>query len=258
MRHLFLPAEQIAGDTARILGADHLHLARVLRARPGESVILLDNAGNAYRATLVSVDKTETVARIEGQEATQPEPCVEITVAQALGKGDKFEQVLQHGTEVGTSAFLAVRAERSVVDIPAGRVAERVARWRQIAKGAAEQSGRTRIASVSVPLTSAEMLRHAADHAIPALLLHTTPDATPLHTALSRRERPQRLLIAVGPEGGWSPAEVLAARASNVEVVTLGTRVLRTETAALVAVSQILYHYESLVLTEEPIPGMER
>src|SRR5690242_17508788 len=125
---LFLPANQISGDTATILGSDHLHLTRVLRARQGESVLLLDNAGNAFQAVLVTIGKTETRAHIEARVDAPPEPPVHLTVAQALGKGDKFEQVVQHGTEVGASAFVPVRAERCVADVPAARVAERVAR----------------------------------------------------------------------------------------------------------------------------------
>src|SRR5262245_17765384 len=148
MHRLFLSPEQFSGDTARIAGSDHLHLARVLRVRIGDALVLLDNAGNAFHAVVTAVEKTETNARIEDRAEMPPEPPVFLIVAQALGKGDKFETVIQHGTEAGANAFVPVRAERSVVDIPANRIADRVARWRQIAKGAAEQSGRARIAGV--------------------------------------------------------------------------------------------------------------
>jgi 16S rRNA (uracil1498-N3)-methyltransferase len=133
MIRLFLSPEQFTEDRAHIVGNDHQHLARVLRVRPGETVFLLDNAGNMFRAEVETVEKAETIARICERTEPPPEPPVFLTVAQALGKGDKFEQVLQHGTEAGASAFLPVRAERSVVDIPASRVVERVARWRQFA-----------------------------------------------------------------------------------------------------------------------------
>jgi hypothetical protein len=93
MHRLFLPPEQFSDETAIIVGSDHLHLTRVLRARAGESVLLLDNRGNAFQAALVTIGKTETTARIEGRVELPPEPPVAITVAQALGKGDKFEQV---------------------------------------------------------------------------------------------------------------------------------------------------------------------
>ncbi len=242
---LFVPPDQISGEVVRILGPDHLHLARVLRARPGDSLLVLDNAGNAFLAVLVTIGKAETMARIESDAALPPEPPVFVTVAQALGKADKFEQVVQHGTEAGASAFLPLRAERCVVDLPPERVVERCARWQLIAKGAAEQSGRARIPEVAGPLRFAELLRRVTAESLPAFLLH--PEGIPLPVALrDLSEPPTRLLLAVGPEGGWSPAEVSAAQAANLTPVALGPRILRTETAALVALSQILYQFEAL------------
>jgi 16S rRNA (uracil1498-N3)-methyltransferase len=244
MQRLFLPPEQFSGDMALISGPDHVHLARVLRCRPGDPVVLLDNAGNAFQAALVTIGKTETTARLEARLEPPPEPPVFIAVAQAFGKGDRFAQVLQHGTEVGASAFLPVRAERCVVDVPAAKMADRRARWSQIAKGAAEQSGRARIPDVSLPIPFAELLRTATETDTLLLFLHPDASAMPLRTALrSLPEPPKRLILAVGPEGGWSPAEVSAARTANRECIALGAHVLRTETAALVAISQILYEY---------------
>lgn len=243
MTRLFLPATQFAGDTARILGSDHLHLTRVLRAHVGEVVILLDNTGNAFRAVLVSIGKDETLARLEERFAMPPDPAVHITVAQALGKGDKFEQVIQHGTEVGAQAFLPILAERCVVTIPPNKASERLARWQQIAKGASEQCGRARMTEVFPPRTSREAFQ--AQWEAEVLLLHPDSASEPLRSVLQRLTRPERLLLFVGPEGGWSPAEVSAAQAANVLPVSLGSRVLRTETAALVAISQILYQWET-------------
>jgi 16S rRNA (uracil1498-N3)-methyltransferase len=245
MIRLFIAPEQITGDIACIRDNDHLHLTRVLRARPGETVVLLDGRGNAFQARLVSVEKQVTTALIEAVVAMPPEPPLFLTVGQALGKGDKFEQVIQHGTEAGASAFVPIRAERSVVDIPAAKVADRVTRWRQIAKGAAEQSGRSRIADVAAPQTVQESLRAAANDT-QALLLHTDGQTVGLRKTLEALgpTPPARLLLLVGPEGGWSPAEVAQARAGGALPVGLGPRILRTETAALVAISQILYSLE--------------
>ena len=242
MQHLFIPAEQFSGESARICGADHLHLARVLRARPGDSLLLLDNLGNAFQAALVSLDKTETLARIEKIVTLPPEPPVFLTVAQALGKGDKFEQVIQHGTEAGASRFVPLQAERCIVAIPADKVAERVARWQQIAKGAAEQSHRLRIPDVTLLQKFADWAQGETE-SVPAMLLDPGPDAVPLASVLkSLPAFPARLTLAVGPEGGWSANELT--QAASLLRVSLGPRVLRTETAALVAISQILYHFQ--------------
>ncbi len=243
MIRLFLPPEQFVGDTASIRDSDHLHLTRVLRARPGDLVLLLDGLGNAFRAVLVSVEKRESSARIDEQVTMPAEPRIFVTVGQALGKGDKLEQVMQHGTEAGASAFVPIKAERSVADVPSAKVAERLVRWRQIVKGAAEQSGRSRIADVAAPLTLGELLGSYLEG--PILLLHTQRPAASLRTALSQFEAaPERLLMLVGPEGGWSPAEVDMARTAGAVLVSLGPRILRTETAALVAISQIIYATE--------------
>ena len=250
-QRIFLPPEQITDGVAHINGADHLHLARVMRARVGQSVIVLDGRGNAFRAVLVTIGKSESAARIEEAVPVAPEPPVLLTIAQALGKGDKFEQVVQHGTEAGASAFIPVRSERCVVDVPEAKVPDRVLRWQQIAKSAAEQSGRSLVPGVMEPMTFTALLSrfHSNERTSPyriGLLLHPVPDAQPLSQVLSNLNTAHPLMLAIGPEGGWSPLEAAQAQEADVPLVTLGPHVLRTETAALVAISQILYHFEVL------------
>ena len=247
MRRIFLKPEQFQGATAQITGGDHLHLARVIRAKVGEKIVLLDGTGRAFMATVAEIGKTATTAQILSDWTMPPEPPILLTVAQALGKGDKFEQVVQHGTEAGASGFVPVRAERSVVDISAAKIVDRLERWRQIAKGAAEQSGRSKIAEIGEPLTLPQLAKQAEADAIPLLILHTDGNAPSLRAVFEAGlSKVPRLVLAVGPEGGWSPAEVSAALASNHQAVTLGPRILRTETAALVAISQIIYATEGL------------
>lgn len=230
---------------ARISGADHLHLARVLRARPGEEILLLDGLGGAYRSVLVQIDKRESEARILGAASPPPEPIVYISVGQALGKSDKFEQVVQHGTEAGASSFIPLRAERCVVDIPANRIEDRLSRWRLIAKGAAEQAFRSQIPTVYAPMRIAEFLSSEPVAGEMRILLHTDREAASLRTALAQQpDRPAQIAVLVGPEGGWGQRDLADAAAAKCSIVSLGDRILRTETAALVAVSQILYHYE--------------
>lgn len=253
--HIFLPSDQFSSaavhDTGtsiqvKIDGNDHHHLTKVMRGRVGDTVVVLDGRGNAFEATLVTIERHHTLAVLnrEVELALPPEPPVHLTVAQALGKGDKFEAVIQHGTEVGASAFLPLLAERCVVDLPEARVPDRIARWHQIAKGAAEQSHRRLIPTILAPMRAKTLLM--AEQSA-TLLLHTDPSATPLHHALSSRmastDQPPRLILAVGPEGGWSHTEVIEATRANIPIVSLGPHVLRTETAALVAISQILYHF---------------
>lgn len=242
MHRIFLAPEQFQGDTVEIGGNDHQHLAKVLRMRVGEAVVLLNNRGQAYQATIREIGKNATQAHIESELEFPPEPPIFLTVAQALGKGDKLEQVIQHGTEAGASAFVPIRAERCIADIPAAKVAERIGRYQQIAKGAAEQSGRLLIPQIELPLTTAQLFaRHAPG--CPVWLLHPDAESVPLKILLSQ-SHVETAILAVGPEGGWSRTEESQARTANIPLVTLGSRILRTETAALVAISQILYHFE--------------
>lgn len=246
MVRLFIAPAQIDLNTgiARITGQDHLHLARVLRARIGQQLTLLDGLGSAYLATLTEIDKRESTARIEERMEPPPEPPIFIHVAQALGKGDKFEQVIQHGTEAGAGAFIPVRAVRSVVEIPAVRIVERQARWQAIAKGAAEQSFRALVPAVMVPATIEEVLRKTRERDIPAFLLHTASSAVPFYAALKPTgAAPRQICLLIGPEGGWTEDELELARTLGCQLISLGPHVLRTETAALVAISQLLYHF---------------
>lgn len=242
---LFLPPERFASDAAQITDADHDHLVRVMRARVGDSLVLLDNQGNAFQATLAQIEKRFSMARIDSAVAVNSEPAVSICVGQALGKGDKFEQVIQHGTEAGATAFIPIQAERCVADIPAAKLEARLQRWRAIAKGAAEQSGRLLIPQVLPPVTLAQFWARCAESGAKPLLLSPPPVAQSLFSALDAGSlAPASFAIAIGPEGGWSAAEASGAMEANIAQVCLGERVLRTETAALVAVSQILYHFE--------------
>ena len=256
MQYIFLPPEQFSATTARITGIDHQHLSRVLRARVGEKIVVLDGTGNAFHAELVSIDKHESTAHIEAPFVVDTEPAIHLTIAQALGKGDKFEEVVQHGTEAGASAFLPLRADRCVVDVPGAKERERIARWQQIAKGAAEQSRRALVPCVRQFMTSSELIvqanTSANQAALPLFMLHTNENLNsssagaviPLKVALQTLENTDFLVLAIGPEGGWSPKEVSLAQKANIPLVSLGPRVLRTETAALVAISQIIYHFD--------------
>jgi 16S rRNA (uracil1498-N3)-methyltransferase len=227
--------------------------------KPGDIVELLDNLGSAFAASITAIDRDRTTLRIEGPVETMPEPAAQITVAQALGKADKFEQVVQHGTEIGAAVFVPVRAERCVVSVDSSpnRTASRRARWTQIAREAAQQCGRCRIPAVTAPVRALELFRQAesaSDADLPdslcsgaelRLLLHTDLEAATIRNVLnSLTERPGTVAIAIGPEGGWSPDEVIAARESGWLEVSLGSYVLRTETAALVAISRIMHCFE--------------
>lgn len=242
IRRLFLPPTKFNDGKVQIDGPEYHHLVNVLRARPGETLVLLDNSGRAWHAEIVAVEKRAALARITGAAEVATEPSLHITVAQALGKGNKFEQVVQHGTEVGASAFIPLSTERAVVRLDARTAAEKRRRWQRIAQGAAEQSGRSKVPPVA-DVTPLSKLQEDFGRSAMSFVLH--PEGEPLSSVL--RDRSGSLsgfaaLLVVGPEGGFSPVELEQARQRGARVVSLGPYTLRTETAALVAISQILYH----------------
>jgi 16S rRNA (uracil1498-N3)-methyltransferase len=204
----FISPQAINGDTATLPPEAAHHARNVLRLRAGEPVILHDGQGFAYHATLNEMSGKTVSAAVTGRSVVTAEPETRITVAQALPKtSDKIEQVLQHGTEVGAAGFLFFSARRSVARLAEGeKIEKRLLRWHGILQGAAEQSGRGIIPTV---------------------------------------EWIKNLLIVVGPEGGLDEQnEVSLLAASGGVSVSLGPRILRTETAALVALTQILFARE--------------
>jgi len=243
----FVPPESLTGDTA-VLPSEAAHHARnVLRLRPGETIVLHDGEGFAYRAVLEEVSpKSVTVCVVE-RVPVITEPKTRITVAQALPKtGEKVEQVLQHGTEIGAAGFILFPGRRSVARLEekGEKIERRLLRWQGIAQGAAEQSGRGMVPDVAWCGASREVARSFTNYDR-TLVLHESATLS-LATALKHLPaRATRLLVLVGPEGGFDSKEeiTLFAQAGGLPV-SLGPRVLRTETAALVALAQILFARE--------------
>lgn len=241
----FVPPEVVACELATLPPDAGHHARSVLRLRPGEPVVLHDGLGMAYTAVLEDVSAQAVTARITARQPVTTEPRTRITIAQALPKTpDKIEQVLQHGTEVGAAGFLFFAAKRSVARLDASEKLEnRLARWRGIIHGAAEQSGRGVLPKVAWAGSSRDLTAHFAAYKR-AFVLHEAAMlslATVLHSLPSDAAD---LLVVVGPEGGLDTEEVAQFEHAGGVPINLGPRILRTETAALVALSQILFARE--------------
>ena len=243
MTRFFVRPEQILDGVATLDEGDAHHLRVVLHAQAGASVSVLDGAGREYPGRLEEIGKTRARVRLGAPFTPATEPKTQITVAQALPKmAEKLEQVFQHGTEVGAAAFWAYSSERSLSHLTGERHAKRFVRLAGIIKTAAEQSHRARLPSLRVDGTLADVLARAGSFDM-ALLAHPEQSA-PLKEALTAADAPASALVIVGPESGFTPGEVAAARRGGVQAVSLGPRTLRTETAALALVSQLLYALE--------------
>ena len=245
MTRFFLRPDQIQEGQAVLDAADAHHLHVVLKARAGDAIAVLDGSGREWPGVLDEVGKTRAVARLQAPIQPPNEPRTSITVAQALPKvSEKIEQVLQRGTEIGAAGFWAFTSARSLTHFTGERQHKRLLRWNAIVKTAAEQSGRVRLPSVRADGDLATV--HAAAPAFDLALFASEHERqTMLRDALQSSPAPPRsVLVAVGPEGGWTDAEAAAARRAGFVSVSLGPRILRTETAPLVLLSQILFVLE--------------
>lgn len=243
MTRFFVRPDQIESQRVLLDAADAHHLRVVLQAKPGDEIAVLDGSGREWVVSLESIGKSRAEGRLGHVWEPQTEPQTQITVAQALPKmAEKIEQVLQHGTEIGVAGFWAFASARSLSHSTGERQTKRLTRWGSIIKTAAEQSHRARMPALQVTGTLQDVLASVPQFDI-ALLAHPDDAALPLQKAVP--PLPRTVLIIVGPESGFTREELAAARAARAKVVTLGPRILRTETAAMVMAAQLLYALET-------------
>jgi 16S rRNA (uracil1498-N3)-methyltransferase len=213
------------------------HVARVLRLRAGASVVLFDGTGGEYAAELATTGRDGVRATLGAWRAIECESPLRVTLLQALARGEKMDLVVQKATELGVARIVPVAAERSVVQLDGGRAERRVEHWRAVAISACEQCGRNRLPELEAASPLAEALRRLdADNAAAARLwLEPGAERSLVAAAAGQRE----LVLLVGPEGGFSPAEGDLAQRAGFRAASLGPRVLRTETAALAALAAL-------------------
>lgn len=220
----FVDASQISEGRIRIEGTKGHHLARVLRVRPGERGVAVSD-GREYEIEVVEVGGNRVAARVDSDRPVQGEPHVAITLLQAVLPNPDFDAVIEGGTAVGIGRFIAVQSERSV----ARPASQRLTRWQAIAGSAAEQSHRGQVPEVMGPVSLPAALKVAGA----ARLIVLEPSASvPLLRAIDGSER---YTMAVGPEGGWTEAELSVMREGDGVMVNLGPRILRARLAPVVA-----------------------
>ena len=245
LTNVFVRPDQVRGDILTVSGGDASHLARVLRVRVGDRFNALDGTGTEYLVRILSIGEKEIAGEIEARTPRLSEARLRVTLGQALPKGDKMEQVVRRCTELGLAGFWPVFTERCVTVLREEREAHRVLRWQRIAAEAARQSGRGLVPPVAPPKTWDEAIAEFEGYDLVILPWEGENDLT-LKRALAPYEQPTRVLVLIGPEGGLTQPEVARAKAAGAIVVTLGPRILRTETAGLVLAAALFYHYDDL------------
>ena len=209
------------------------HLVRVLRLREGDACVLFNGDGHDYAATLETANKREVRVRIGARSPVANESPLRITLLQGIARGEKMDWILQKATELGVAAFVPVSSERSEVRLDAERADKRVAHWRSVVRSACEQSGRAVVPDVAPPLGLAAVA--ATLPAGPRFLLD--PGAGQAIGTLDLQA--DTCVLAIGPEGGWSPRDREQLAAAGFVGLRLGPRILRTETAGLAAIAAL-------------------
>jgi len=247
MNRFFVSRSDIRGEQV-VLGGRQAHQIRnVLRIKPGERIVVLDNTGCEYEVVLTGITKNEVLGQIDFRRAALGEPGVQITLYQSLLSREKFELVLQKCTEVGVSRFAPIIAQRSIVRHVDTVTPKKLDRWKSIVTEAAEQSHRGRIPELAPPVQFEKVVSELNTFDC-CLIASPHEQKTTLQKALrlGNKAKPQTVALLIGPEGGFAEQEVSLAIEAGAVPVSLGPRILRTETAAIVTAALILYELHQM------------
>lgn len=254
MYRFFVSPEQVSENQILIIGDDVNHIKNVLRMKPGEQVRISDGEELEYFCHVVSLSEQEVCLEIDRREAFSTELPVEITLYQGLPKGDKMELIIQKAVELGVHEIVPVSMKRCVMKLDEKKAGNKVKRWNAIAEAAAKQSKRSVIPEVTMPMTWKQML-HASEDVKWKLLPYECADGmasirrilSELADTAGKWELGQtkcKVGILIGPEGGFDEGEVEQAEEHGWNCVSLGSRILRTETAGMCLLSMMTYVLE--------------
>lgn len=230
---------------AYITGEDVNHICHVLRMRTGEQFYVTDGESTGkYLCALQSASQEQVVCEIlQHMEETSELPC-EITLYQGLPKADKMEWIIQKAVELGVSRIVPVSMKHCVVKLDDKKAASKISRWQQIAEAAAKQSKRDVIPKIDQVMTLKQALQEAQTFEVSLMPYENAEGMEFTRKQLSNIRPGQRVAIFIGPEGGFDESEVEAALAQGTRPITLGRRILRTETAGLTVLSMLVYVLE--------------
>lgn len=237
MQRYFIQPSQVQNQVIRLTGDVAHHLIHVLRSRLGDRLICCDGLGLDYMAKITEISKGAVLCEVLEITPSQGEPLTKVTIAQSFPKGDKWEWILQKGTEIGAVRFLPFTSERTVVKIDARKVTKKQERWQRIVQEAAEQAHRGRVPEIESVRSWKDLLDEIRNSSTAWIAYEKGGEALVEEIASSTDE----ILLIIGPEGGFTELEVQQAIEAGARPITLGKRILRTETAPLAALSCILY-----------------
>ncbi len=229
----------VQGDELIITGSEAHHLSRVLRKRAGDDLWAIDGKGTSYRVEIISCQSNRIRCRVLETRRKLGEPAVHVTLAQALLKGERFDWLVEKATEIGVTTIIPFTCDRTV----AASSPQKLSRWRRVASAAVKQSGRSVIPDIGMSKTFEQILTLGVNCAI-RLIAHPGNKAlTSLPMENNRRNATVRILLVVGPEGGFTNEEIDQAKDQSFQPVSLGPRRLRGETAGIVLLTSLLFKF---------------
>lgn len=247
MPKFFVNSEQINNNEIKIIGNDVNHIKNVLRLSINDKIKICDKDEHVnYNCRISNIDNEYVITQIIDEEKSNVETKTQIHVFQGLPKGDKMEFIIEKLTEIGVKELTPVPMKRSVVKLQEKDKQKKMVRWNKIAEVAAKQSGRDEILKINDVINYKNIFNYLKDYDI-VLLAYEKEEKLTLKKALSKLDKTKenKVAVLIGPEGGFDDIEIEQAKQNSlVNIVTLGKRILRTETAPLVISSNILYELE--------------
>ena len=257
MARFFVSPEQVQADRIVITGSDVRHISRVLRLGPGDAVTCVDGTGREWTALILEINNHEVTCSIAGEARCQAEPPVRVTLCQGLPKGEKMELIIQKCCELGVHRILPVNCARTIVQLDAKKATQRQVRWQRVAEEAAKQARRGSVPEVAGLVDFASALQQAPKEALAIMpwedegqaglkSLLREPRVTGGDYQADGMPGETEVWIFIGPEGGFTAREAEQARQAGCRTVSLGPRILRTETAAIATLALIMYELGDL------------
>ena len=246
MPKFFINTTQIHDSNIQIVGEDVKHISQVLRAKLNDELLICDKETNLnYKTKITKITSDDITCTIIDYQKSNTEPKVQVTIFQGIPKADKMEYIIQKNTEIGAKEIVPVMMSRCIVKLEEKEKTKKVARWQKIAEAAAKQSGRDHIPTIAKPIELKELCNKIPEFDL-VLLAYENEENITLKQELKKFENTSNLKIGViiGPEGGIDKNELDQLTEVGARKVTLGNRILRTETASLVIMSNIIYEYE--------------
>ncbi len=249
MFNFFAQENSRQGDLFALSGGDFNHIKNVLRMNIGDT-FLVSHKGQSHLCELVELGADTAFAKILEENVQDTELPIEIYLFQGLPKSDKLEWILQKCVELGVHGVLPVETKRSIVKIEPKKKAAKQSRWQAIVISAAKQSKRNSIPTVSVPLSFKEAVEKAKELDLIFVPYENKEGMAATKTALSSLKAGMKVGIFIGPEGGFEETEIETLQEANAHIISLGKRILRTETAAITAVGMVMLYTETEIGNE--------